>query len=97
MKHAVLNWLFHYTGSAGSGPWYGFWSGFGSDIGEVVIIGGIWQFARHSNCHTKGCWRFGKPLEGTPYRLCHHHHPNHKGHKRNLPLHAILHAPKEPS
>jgi hypothetical protein len=86
-------WVEVHTGTVNeAGPYYGFFSGFGSDIAELAILGGVIQFARHANCHTKGCWRFGKPLEGTAYRLCHHCHPGHKGTKRNVPLTAILEA-----
>lgn len=37
-----------------SGPWYGFWSGFGSDLGEFALVATVWH---HLNCHEKGCWR----------------------------------------
>ena len=45
-----------------SGPWYGFWSGFGSDLGELAIVGAIWN---HLNCHENGCWRIAR--HRTPY------------------------------
>jgi hypothetical protein len=61
--------------------YYNFWSGFGSDLGEVTLITtvaiGVYTGVRKANCHTKGCWRIGHhPLEGTPYHLCAHHHPD---------------------
>lgn len=53
-----------------------FWSGFGSDIGEIAILGALVQATRHANCHQKGCWRVGLHRVGdSPYRVCHHHHP----------------------
>ncbi len=56
---------------------YQFWSGIGSDIGEVAILGGVITLARHVNCHVKGCWRLGgHAVEGTPFRTCRKHHPN---------------------
>lgn len=56
-----------------SGRWYGFWSGFGSDLG--LIAAGA-AFLRHRNCHVHGCWRLGRhPVEGTPYQVCRRHHP----------------------
>lgn len=56
---------------------YQFWSGIGSDIGEVAILGGVATIARHLNCHVKGCWRLGgHAVEGTPFRTCRRHHPN---------------------
>jgi len=51
-----------------SGPWYAFWSGFGSDLGELAIVGAI---IRHVNCHQKGCWRLGHHHTGTV--SCHRH------------------------
>jgi hypothetical protein len=76
-------WVAVHTGTVNEpGPYYGFWSGFGSDLGEltlVVAIGApllaVW---RTHTCHRYWwCWR--RPLhqlEGTPYKLCHVHHPD---------------------
>ena len=51
-----MNLLVHILGMDDlSGRWYGFWSGFGSDIGELGIIGGLVGLLRHKNCHVKGC------------------------------------------
>ena len=82
-----------------SGAYYGFWSGFGSDLTEFGIVVAIAQAARHRNCHVKGCLRFGKPVEGTPYLACHKHHPAHEGARRNVSIdtittaHRTRHAP----
>lgn len=89
-------WLYHWfevhTGTVNeSGPYYGFFSGFGSDIGEVTLIAALCGAFRHHNCHVKGCLRLGRPVEGTPYLACPTHHPEHKGHKRSIALHE-LHA-----
>jgi hypothetical protein len=71
-------WFLHYTGSDNpSGPWYGFWSGFGSDLGEVTLIGAVLAGARHRNCHFKGCWRLGHPDPE-------HGHPVCRGHQAKL-------------
>ncbi len=68
-------WFQYWTGIDNpSGKIYAFWSGFGSDIGEVTILGGIWMMYRKHNCHTKGCWRIGKHPHG-PFMLCRKHHP----------------------
>jgi hypothetical protein len=78
----VRHWLAVHTGTVNeSGPYYGFWSGFGSDLGEATLIGavsvGVYTGVRKVNCHSKGCWRIGHhALEGTPYHLCKHHHPD---------------------
>lgn len=75
---AVQSWLWVHTGTGNEpGSFYGFFSGFGSDLGEYVIIVGIatgvTRAARAHNCHIKGCWRVG----GFPvadYRVCRKHH-----------------------
>jgi hypothetical protein len=73
----MWHWFLHFTGSDNvSGPWYGFWSGFGSDIGELGIIGGLIHSARSHTCHVKRCWRIGHlKLDGTPFTVCTKHHP----------------------
>ena len=72
-----MNWLGHIFGlDNGSGPWYLGWSGAGSDIGEIAILGFIWQAYRKHNCGVKGCWRIGiRKVEGTDHVVCHVHHP----------------------
>jgi hypothetical protein len=89
----VLNW----TGSNNtSGVQYGFWSGFGSDLGEVALIGSVFMLYRHHKCAT--CWRIGHhPVAGTPYKTCHKHatmdiHDRlHKEHKLKHPeQHKLL-------
>ena len=77
-----IGWRFTLEPSDG-GPdlYYNFWSGFGSDLGEATLISavgiGVYTGVRKVNCHTKGCWRIGHhPLQGTPYILCRHHHPD---------------------
>ncbi len=79
---AFRHWFALHTGTIHGGPdvYYNFWSGFGSDLGEATLISavsvGVYAGVRKVNCHTKGCWRIGHhPLEGTPYILCRHHHP----------------------
>lgn len=76
-----MSWLAHLFGLDDlSGPWYGFWSGIGSDIGEVVIIGAIIQWWRRSTCHVTGCHRLAlHHVHGTPYITCRRHHPDPKG------------------
>src|ERR1019366_6324888 len=80
---AVRHWLALHTGTLhrGADLYYNFWSGFGSDLGEATLISavgiGVYTGVRKVNCHTKGCWRIGHhPLDGTPYILCKHHHPD---------------------
>ena len=80
---AIRHWFALHTGilNGGPDPYYNFWSGFGSDLGEATLISavaiGVYTGVRKANCHAKGCWRIGHhALEGTPYILCRHHHPN---------------------
>jgi hypothetical protein len=82
---AVNRWLAVHTGTVNeSGPYYGFWSGFGSDIAEFGIIGavgtGVYQIVRKYNCHEPRCWRVGNhPAAGGQFVLCYRHHPDYQG------------------
>lgn len=71
------HWLLVHTGTVNeAGPWYAWWSGFASDIGEFAIIGGLVAAYKKHNCHVSGCWRIARhPVEGTPYIVCRKHHP----------------------
>jgi hypothetical protein len=68
-------WLLHGLGiDDTTGPWYAFWSGAGSDLGELALLAGIFGLYHRHNCHTKGCWRIGRHLvDGTPWCNKHHH------------------------
>lgn len=72
-----LWWWFQYiTGTDNTaGRPYGFWSGFGSDIGEMAIAGAIYK---KLNCHQPGCWRIGLHPHGHLV-LCRRHHPKTRG------------------
>jgi hypothetical protein len=102
----VRHWLALHTGTLHGGPdvFYNFWSGFGSDFGEATLITavsvGVYTGARKVNCHTKGCWRIGHhPLDGTPYILCRHHHPDvptrGASHEHILEQHRLYRKAKE--
>lgn len=87
--HGGQYWLAVHTGTCpqsgscttGTGAYYGFWSGFGSDIGEYAIIVGLFGhlalFWRQHTCHaTWWCWRHPHHQVGdSPYYVCAHHHP----------------------
>ncbi|HXY72955.1 MAG TPA: hypothetical protein VEM41_10450 [Actinomycetota bacterium] len=89
----VTHWLEVHTGTVNEpGPYYGFWSGFGSDIAEFGVIGvigtGVYQLVKKYNCHEPGCWRVGNhPAAGGQFVLCYRHHPDFKG-KR--PTHELI-------
>jgi hypothetical protein len=90
---AVNHWLGVRTGTVNeSGPYYGFWSGFGSDIAEFGILGAIgtaiYQLVKKYNCHEPGCWRVGThPAAGGEFLLCYRHHPDYHGSK---PTHDLI-------
>lgn len=78
----VGHWLWWHMGLAGTGPWYAFYSGFGSNMLRIALIGSFWRML---NCHEAGCYRIGHHYRGTI--VCHHH-------RGNLP--AILQALENP-
>ena len=93
--HVFLNW----SGSSNpSGNQYGFWSGFGSDLGEIAILGSIVGLYKHHNCAVKGCVRIAHhPVRGTNLKTCHKHatvaihNKIRKEHKENYPdQHELL-------
>lgn len=83
----VQHWLSVHTGTVNEpGPYYGFFSGFGSDLGELTLIGGVLAIYKKHNCHARWCFRFGHhdfldPETGVTYKLCRHCHPAHPGRK----------------
>jgi hypothetical protein len=95
LQHARLfgHWLQIHTGVVNEpGPYYGFWSGFGSDIEEFGILGAIgaaiYQLVKKYNCHEPGCWRIGNhPAAGGQFNLCYRHHPDFQGKK---PTHEVI-------
>jgi hypothetical protein len=73
----LLHWLAVHTGTVDeSGPYYGFWSGFGSDLGEVAIVGGLLTMVRRHNCEVRGCWRLGRHKTAAGHAVCRRHHPD---------------------
>jgi len=93
----VGHWLEVHTGTVNEpGPYYGFWSGFGSDLTEFAIIGtiatGVYQLFKKYNCHEPGCWRVGThPAAGGQFSLCYRHHPDYQGKKPTGELIQRLH------
>jgi hypothetical protein len=71
--HALQHWLG--TDNA-SGRAYLAWSGFGSDISELLLIGGLAAFARRHNCEVRGCWRLGRHTTAAQHHVCRRHHPD---------------------
>lgn len=69
-----MMWLLHVLGVDDvSGRWYAWWSGAGSDISELAIVGAVLGAYRRHNCHRARCWRIGRhTVDGTPW--CNRHH-----------------------
>ena len=92
LQHARLmgHWLQIHTGTVNeTGPYYGFWSGFGSDREEFGILGAIgaaiYSLFKKYNCHEPGCWRIGNhPAAGGQFHLCYRHHPDFRGKKPTM-------------
>lgn len=75
-----MSWLAHVLGlDNASGMPYLAWSGFGGDLGELAIVGGLIAVYKRHTCHVDSprfCWRPGThPVEGTAFRACRRHHP----------------------
>lgn len=72
----IWHLFLHFTGSDDtSSVYYGFWSGFGSDLGEITLIAGLVAWWRAGECHVDSCHRRGKyPFKH--YKLCRVHHPD---------------------
>lgn len=72
----IWHWLLVVTGTsiniATGSKWYNFWSGFGANFGEFVLVGAVVAWYRRNKC-TK-CWRFSHhDVAGTHFRTCHIH------------------------
>ena len=80
--HWLQHWLAVHTGTVNEpGPYYGFWSGFGSDLTEFAaafaFAAGLIMSYRHKNCHVHRCFRIGRhPAAGGQYMTCRRHSPD---------------------
>ena len=88
-------WVEVHTGTVNeSGPWYGFFSGFGSDLSEVAILGGLATVVRKNNCEVRGCLRLGRHQTAANHHVCRRHHPDdHLTHQDVLDAHAAAGRP----
>lgn len=80
LLHAILHWLAVHTGTyippGQYSDWYNFWSGFGSDLTEFALLGGIITIYHHHNCDVPRCPRIKHKkyvVKGTPLETCHKH------------------------
>jgi len=58
-----------------SGGWYLFYSGIGSFLPSLAILGGFINLARRHNCAVHGCWRVGRHKVDS-HMVCRLHHPD---------------------
>lgn len=73
----MVSWLLHWLGVDDvSGRWYALWSGAGSDLGEIAIIGGLISVVRKHNCEVHKCWRIGRHQTAANHNVCRRHHPD---------------------
>jgi hypothetical protein len=74
-----MHWFDTYFVHVLTGNGYQFWSGIGSDVGEITLLGIVLLWWRQHNCHVHKCWRISwhpHPIHGHP--VCRHHYPDHK-------------------
>ena len=72
------HWLAIHTGTDNEpGPFYGFWSGFGSDLSELALLAGVAGASSDATTATStgAGASAATSVEGTPYTVCRSHHP----------------------
>lgn len=90
-------WLQVHTGTIQeAGPYYGFFSGFGSDLGEYVIVSSVGTAVivalRKNNCHHDGCpWLGRYHIADGHYRVCRKHHPDAAVRAKHVDMEHIIH------
>lgn len=74
---------------------YQFWSGIGSDFGELTLLTALVVFLYHRNCHEHGCWRLSWHPDADGHPACKRHHVEHpsEGVLRNVLKRLRLRAP----
>ncbi len=71
------HWLAHFLGTdSASGTSYLAWSGFGGDLAEIAIVGGLLTVVRRHNCEVHRCWRLGRHRTAAGHMVCRRHHPD---------------------
>jgi hypothetical protein len=75
----LLHWLAVHTGTVNeTGPFYGFYSGFGSILlPPLITLAGIAAvFWWHHQCHARGCYWYARRTTAAGDPLCWRHHPH---------------------
>lgn len=78
MWHLIQHWLAYMTGSlntSGAPPNYNWWSGAGSDLGELAVFGAVVGGWHRVNCHVRHCWRIGRHTTDGGHTVCRRHMP----------------------
>lgn len=74
----MIHWLQQAWSSYGAHPLhangYQWWSGAGSDLGEITLLAAIVAVLKHKNCHEKGCWRLGHSHPEHGFPVCRKHY-----------------------
>jgi hypothetical protein len=75
-----------------SGLGYQFWSGIGSDLGEITLLVGALAWWKHRNCQVKWCpfFHLHAPTNGGHF-VCKKHHPEYD-HKSKLSHQDVIDA-----
>lgn len=73
MGHLLLHWL---GLDSASGPAYLAWSGVGSDVAELAIVGSLIGLYRKHACEVHRCWRIGRHDTAAGHTVCRRHHPD---------------------
>jgi hypothetical protein len=86
----VAAWTTRWTGQdEEAGGHYGFWSGFGGALPDVLIASGLLAWYWRGTCHNAGCWLPGKhEAAGGLFKMCRWHHPDIAGRKVD---HHLIH------
>ena len=80
MNALVYGWFWH---PLRPGDGLNFYSGIGSDIGELTLISILWLGFRRVNCSAPWCPKVGlHPTADGQHHLCGFHHPDHPSLKR---------------
>jgi len=88
----IATWAFVHFGVKGFGPYYGFWSGAGSDLSELsipitlTVVFSAWY--RKNNCEVYTCWRLGKHDTAAGHTVCRKHHPDEDVRNKRRITHA---------
>ena len=86
MLYATVSSMVHtYLLHPLTGSGYQWWSGAGSDLGEITILGALLVGLRKVNCQSPRCWRIGhhRTADGL-HHLCAVHHPDLPGRRLSL-------------